>query len=464
MNAFAKHFEANRAMYGDLVSHGLITKDDIKIAGNLGGKYSYEEQDAANQKINEKINKLLEKNSQNSKVQAFANSFPSIEKFTPNKEDWRDYDQEQMGRLAEEMKFNWKNKDDRQEMMKILTDETIKRDKQKIYEDYKKEHPAAAFINENILAPNVSERSKKGEDITNKDVFLDAANVGTYMIPGAGTITNKAGKAALLAADAIAQGAVGAASDINQGNELGLHNVVMPALGAGMGAVTELVPRMAKGIVDATTGGFGGELVKPVSDVGENWITKVFGNEVETAKNAIAKEAKKAKDITTIRKNSSEATQNELAKKGISFTPNADAKQFAKDKNYYAKNPDKWKADIDNKKLSRAEQEKFLADPNFAKVIEEASKDVSPWVKRGKSAAQTLSRQGGKGFVITNANKSRHENAKPKIEDVFSDPEMSDYIRLRRRGYSPQIPSKYKEYKDAVDAEIFDYRKNLLGE
>ena len=260
------------------------------------------------------------------------------------------------------------------------------------------------------------------------------------------------------------QGACGAASDINQGNDLGIHNVVMPALGAGMGAVTDLVPRMAKGVVDATVGGFGGELVKPVSDVGENWITKVFGNEVETAKNAIAKEAKKAKDITTIRKNASEATQNELAKKGISFTPNADAKQFAKDKNYYAKNPDKWKADIDNKKLSRTEQEKFLADPNFAKVIEEASKDVNPWVKRGKSVAQTLSRQGGKGFVITGANKSRHENAKPKIEDVFSDPEMADYIRLRRRGYSPQIPSKYKEYKDAVDAEIFDYRKNLLGE
>ena len=101
---------------------------------------------------------------------------------------------------------------------------------------------------------------------------------------------------------------------------------------------------------------------------------------------------------------------------------------------------------------------------NFAKVIQEANKDVSPWVKSGKSAAQTLSRQGGKGFVITNANKSRHENAKPKIKDVFSDPEMADYIRLRRRGYSPQIPSKYKEYKDAVDAEIFDYRKNLLGE
>ena len=462
MNAFAKHYEKNFELYEQLMDAGYISEKDMVNAINAKGDVSYKDQDEALMRIRDAAGKHLNLDDKFSKE--FYEGIPQVQKFTPNKEDWRDYDQEQMGRLAEEMKFNWKNKDDRSKMMKILTDETIKRDKQKIYEDYKKEHPAAAFINENILAPNVSERSKKGEDITNKDVFLDAANVGTYMIPGAGTITNKAGKAALLAADAIAQGAVGAASDINQGNELGLHNVVMPALGAGMGAVTELVPRMAKGIVDATTGGFGGELVKPVSDVGENWITKVFGNEVETAKNAIAKEAKKAKDITTIRKNASEATQNELAKKGISFTPNADAKQFAKDKNYYAKNPDKWKADIDKKKLSRTEQEKFLADPNFAKVIEEASKNVSPWVKRGKSTAQTLSRQGGKGFVITNANKSRHENAKPKIEDVFSDPEMSDYIRLRRRGYSPQIPSKYKEYKDAVDAEIFDYRKNLLGE
>ena len=123
-----------------------------------------------------------------------------------------------MGRLAEEMKFNWKNKDDRSEMMKILTDETIRKDRQKIYEDYKKEHPAAAIINENILAPNVSKRSERGEDIKNSDVALDIANDITYAFPGAGAAKTVLGKGLMLGADAALQGAVGAASDVNLGN------------------------------------------------------------------------------------------------------------------------------------------------------------------------------------------------------------------------------------------------------
>ena len=43
MNEFAKHFEANRGLYGKMFENGYITKDDIKAAGNLGGKYSYED-------------------------------------------------------------------------------------------------------------------------------------------------------------------------------------------------------------------------------------------------------------------------------------------------------------------------------------------------------------------------------------------------------------------------------------
>lgn len=459
MNAFAKHYEKNFELYEQLMDAGYISEKDMANAINAKGDVSYKDQDEALMRIRDAAGQHLNLDDKFSKE--FYDGIPEVQKFTPNKEDWRDYDQEQMGRLAEQMKFNWKNKDDRSKMMKILTDETIKRDKQKIYEDYKKEHPVASFINENILAPNVSERSKKGEDITNKDILLDAANIGTYMIPGAGTITNKAGKAALLAADAIAQGAVGAASDINQGNELGVHNVVMPALGAGMGAVTELVPRMAKGIVDATTGGFGGELVKPVSDVGENLITKVFGDAAAKAKDQVIKESKETLKKETLRKNASKASRDAFDA-NMTNTVNAREKELARKKIYYMQHPEKWKDAVPH--MDEETKALLKNDKNFAKVIQEANKDVSPWVKRGKSAAQTLSRQGGKGFVITGANKSRHENAKPKIKDVFSDPEMSDYIRLRRRGYSPQIPSKYKEYKDAVDAEIFDYRKNLLGE
>lgn len=460
--ALQKHVMSNAGVYRAAIKNGVITEDDIKAAGNAGGNYSYADQDAALQRINDAFKVFVNKNPDDKRLKNFVAGIPEVQKFTPNKEDWQNYNQEQMGRLAESMKFNWKNKDDRSEMMKILSNETVKRDKQKIYEDYKNEHPIAAFINENILAPNVSARTKKGEEITNKDVLLDAANIGTYMMPGAGTVASKAGKAALLAADAAAQGAVGAASDINQGNELGLHNVTMPLVGAGFGAVTDLVPRMAKGVVDAVTNNFGGQLNKPVGDIGEDLITKVFGNEVEVAKSALAKEAKEAAKKETIRKNASAASKKAMQSEGISFTPNAEAKQFSKDKLYYANNPEKWAADVKSGKIKDAD--KFLADPNFAKVIQDANKNVSPWVKRGKAAAQTLSRQGGQGFGITEANKSRHKNAKPKIADVFSDPEMADYIRLRRRGYSPQIPSKFKDYKEAVDAEIFDPRKNLLGE
>ena len=227
MNAFAKHYEKNFELYEQLMDAGYISEKDMVNAINANGDVSYKDQDEALMRIRDAAGQHLNLDDKFSKE--FYEGIPEVQKFTPNKEDWRDYDQEQMGRLAEQMKFNWKNKDDRSKMMKILTDETIKRDKQKIYEDYKKEHPVASFINENILAPNVSERSKKGEDITNKDVLLDAANIGTYMIPGAGTITNKAGKAALLAADAIAQGAVGAAVEAASDEHTTLDNVIAQA-------------------------------------------------------------------------------------------------------------------------------------------------------------------------------------------------------------------------------------------
>lgn len=459
MNAFAKHYEKNFELYEQLMDAGVLSEKDMTNAINADGDISYKDQDAALMRIHDAVKNNLDLEDSTSKE--FYEGIPQVEKFTPNKEEWMNYNQEQMGRLAEEMKFNWKNKEDRKEMMKILSDETIKRDKQKIYEDYKKEHPIAAFINENILAPNVSERSKKGEDITNKDVLLDAANIGTYMMPGAGSVAGKAGKAALFAADAAAQGAVGALSDINQGNELGIHNVVMPLVGAGMGAVTEMVPRMAKGVVDAATNNFGGQLNKPIGDIGEDWITKVFGDATAKAKNQVIDEANQTLKKETLRKNASKATRD-VFDANMTETVSAREKELARKKLYYMEHPEKWEKGVPH--MSEETKALYRNDKNFAKVIQDASKDVSPWVRRGKAVAQTISRQGGQGFGITEANKSRHQNAKPKIEDVFSDPEMADYIRLRRRGYSPQIPSKFKDYKDAVDAEIFDYRKNLLGE
>lgn len=456
MNEFAKHFEQNRAIYGKMVENGLISKDDIKMAGNLGGKYSDEDQQNATDRIRNAAKNLHEKNPDHQMVSSFYTSFPST-KFTPNKEDWQSYNNDQMAELAKTMKFNWKNKDDRAKMMKELMNEQIVKDKQKSYQEYKKEHPIAAFINENILAPNASTRLSRGEDITNKDVALDLANVGTYLVPGAGIAKTGLGKAGMFALDAAAQGAVGAASDINQGNELGLHNVTMPLIGAGAGAVTDLVPRMGKLAVDVATGGFGGRVGKPIGDVAEGWITKIFGDEVDAAKTALAKEAKAAQKTPTMRKNASKESQHAFQSQGIEFKPNAEAKKLAKDKDFYAKNPEKWQEKVNTGKID--DPNKYLSDPNFAKVMQQ--KKLSTPKQVGKDIARGTSRQTGKGIMIAQTNKERKANAKPSIEQVFASPEMAEYIRLKRRGYSPQIPDKFKEYKQQVDAIINDPNLNL---
>ena len=184
-NAFRKHFDDND-IYDFLLEKGYITEADVDAAGNNGGDYSYEQQDAANARILEGIKQFQKNNPGDEEIDAFVASYPQVQKFEPKAEDWQKYNNEQMGRLAESMKFNWKNKEDRSAMMKQLMNEQIAKDKKQIYQDYKKEHPFAAFVNENIIAPNVSKRMERGEDITNKDVALDVANVGTYMFPGAG--------------------------------------------------------------------------------------------------------------------------------------------------------------------------------------------------------------------------------------------------------------------------------------
>ena len=452
-----QHVKSNPGVYRAAIAKGVITEDDLKIAGNSGGNYSYADQDAALQRINDAFGEYAKNNPDHEQLQKFVSGIPQIQKFEPKVEDWQKYNNEQMGRLAESMKFNWKNKEDRSAMMKQLMNEQILKDKKKIYQDYKKEHPVAAFINENIIAPNVSNRMSKGEDITNTDIALDAANVGTYLFPGAGAAASKAGKAALFAADAALQGGVGAASDINQGNELGLHNVTMPLIGAGAGAVTDLVPRMGKLAVDVATGGFGGRVGKPVGDVAEGWITKIFGDEVETAKRALSKEAKDAAKKETVRKNASQATKSELKSQGKDITPNAQVKNDAKLKDYYANHPEEWKKHAP--KMKDEDYQRWMADPRFKAAVTEVK--LTGAKKVGRDAARGASRQTGKGLMISQANKERQKNAKPKIEQVFASPELADWVRLKKRGYNPAIPQQFKEYEAELDAMIHDPNRNL---
>lgn len=452
-----QHVKSNPGVYRAAIAKGVITEDDLKIAGNSGGNYSYADQDAALQRINDAFGEYAKNNPDHEQLQKFVSGIPQIQKFEPKVEDWQKYNNEQMGRLAESMKFNWKNKEDRSVMMKQLMDEQILKDKKKIYQDYKKEHPFAAFVNENIIAPNVSNRMSKGEDITNTDIALDAANVGTYLFPGAGAAASKAVKAALFAADAALQGGVGAASDINQGNELGIHNVTMPMIGAGMGVASDLVPRMAKGAVDYVTGNFGGRVGKPVGDVAEGWITKIFGDEVETAKKALAKEAKEAADTDLVRKNASKATKQELKSQGKDITPNAQIREDAKLKNYYANHPEEWKKHAP--KMSDEDYQRWMSDPRFKAAVTEAK--LTGVKKVGKEAARGTSRQSGKGIGITLANKERQKNAKPKIEQVFASPELADWVRLKKRGYNPAIPQQFREYEAELNAMIYDPNRNL---
>ena len=465
-----KHVKANASIYRSAINNGVITEDDIKAAGNAGGNYSYAEQDAALKRINDAFNSFVTKNPNDERLKSFVSGIPQVNKFTPNKENWRDYNQEQMDRLAEEMKFNWKNKDDRSEMMKILTDETIRRDKQKTYEDYKKEHPIAAFINENILAPNVSKRSERGEDIKNSDIALDIANDITYAFPGAGAAKTVLGKGLMLGADAALQGAVGAASDVNLGNELGLHNVTMPLIGAGTGASAELAPRLAKTFVDNVTGGFGGEIGKSASDAAENLITKYFGNQTDMARASLAKDAKIANNTPTNRINMSKENKALLKKEGKDITPNAKSKRYAINKDRYVNDINLWQKIAD--KFTDEDYNIFYSDPRFRLLIQDAvnKKKLNEAIKNattkkekfkahfnkfldgaGSDAARGISRSSGRGILLSLANSDRNQNAVPTIEELYASPELADYLRLKKRGYDAQIPSKYKDREDELE-------------
>lgn len=465
-----KHVKANASIYRSAINNGVITEDDIKAAGNAGGKYSYAEQDAALKRINDAFNSFVTKNPNDARLMSFVAGIPQLQKFTPNKEDWRDYNQEQMGRLAEEMKFNWKNKDDRSEMMKILTDETIRKDRQKIYEDYKKEHPVASFINENILAPNTSKRSERGEDIKNSDIALDVANGLTFAFPGAGAAKTALGKGFMLGADAAIQGAVGAASDVNLGNELGLHNITYPLIGAGTGASAELAPRLAKTFVDNVTGGFGGQIGKSASDAAEGLITKYFGNQLDMARASLAKDAKIANNTKTNRINMSAKNKARLKREGKDITPNAKSKRDAINKDRYVNDIDLWQKIAGG--FTDEDYNRFYSDPRFRLLIQDAMKKkelnkaiknattkkdkVKAYLKKfldgsGSDAARGISRSGGRGILLSLANRDRNQNAVPTIEELYASPELADYFRLKKRGYDAQIPSKYKDREDELE-------------
>lgn len=449
-NKFAKHYEANSRIYDDMVKAGKLDIHDLMAAGNLGGKYSYAEQDEANNRINEYVKTFLKKNEGNEIAEKFASSFPVVQEFKPDPKKWQEYDQEQMGRLAESLHYNWNNKDDRSALMKQLQGQTILENKKKIYDEYKKEHPAAAWINENIFAPNSSERSKRGEDITNTDTALDALNTISFLTPGG------FGKSAAkkIAADVAANAALGVAEDVNLDRELGWHNIVAPAFGAGLGQTIAAAPRLVK---QATSwlgnGADAGTAGKGVGDKIENWLTDTFTDKASTAKKALKDEADEWAKKETVRKNISVENQNKLLNQGVIPEPNAYDKRFAKDKAYFAEHPEKFIA-----KEDAAYKAEMLKDPNFRTVIQDYTRkqNMNAAQKIGdkllKEGGTAVFKQGGRAVPYVQQNTARHKESNAERSDIewFK----TNYARDWAAGFKPHgnenepIMKAYKEWEE----------------
>lgn len=433
-NKFGKHYNSHYKLYEDLEDAGKINSSDLDAAANKDGKYSYAEQDAANERIYSYLKEFAKKNPDDTEVQDFVDTFPVNERFEPDKRDWLDYNQEQMGRLAEKMHYNWRNKGDRAAMLNELSAETQLREKKKAYQDYKKEHPVAEWMNRNIFAPNVSDRTKKGEEITDKDVYLDYLNTASFLTPG-GVGKSALKKGLAIAGDVGANAALGIANDLNQDKELGLHNAAAPIFGAGLGATVASLPKLAKGVVDmfGAGGADAGRVGKNFGDKIEDLINDTFTDKVAVAKERIAKSASdKAKDnwermgTMTVDPNT-----NKVFSEDVRFTKNKEPLKLSdiqeaeiKTKRAeYAENPSKLKQDYDAGNLTSEQVDKIRADKDFQTVYDDflenrAHSKTYNWAKKqAKGAGREAVKQTSRGSVYTYRNDSRSKEREKELQD-----------------------------------------------
>lgn len=468
LNKFAKHYNEYSRVYDKLMGAGVIDKADIKAAGNLGGKYSYAEQDEANKRIHDYIRKFVSSNKDNDYIEKLGEAFPVVQKFEPKASDWMDYDQEQMGRLAESLHYNWNNKDDRSALMKQLQGQTVLENKKKAYEDYKNEHPAAAWINENIFAPNASERSKRGEDVTNTDIALDALNTASYLTPGG--FTKSVGKK--IAADIAANAALGIAEDVNLDRELGWHNVVAPAFAAGLGQSIDAFPRMVKSALDFIgNGADGGKIGKNFGDKIEDKLNSAFGDKVGEASRRIREEAAEANKAIPgedrrrfFRSNTKESTYDAYKKAKLDnfevpHTPEEVAdNRYLKRRADYAIYPEQYFKDREAGRLSDEMAEKLVNDKDLQLVMKDYLKNQSKSQARksledaGKASVRGLIKQGARGIVTKEQNEARHEAKNQERSDI--DWFKENYARDWAEGFKPHgsenepIMKAYKEWEE----------------
>ena len=437
MNKFIDTYEKNPAIFNGMVDHNYISEDDMVIALNRNGDYTYEEEVKARERIQNGLKRLQDKNPNNKTVTSLYKNFPTEDKKnvpTPNTEDWQSNDAKEMDKLADQMKFRWSNAQDRQQMIKELSDVDLKKAReQAVNEDYSylgmdKDNPINKGLN--WLADKIiSEDTKKAiiEDPSNTarivgNAATDIGGTAADFLPGVGGYV--VGPAIRMGRD-IAEGKDASTIAENVGKDLAV-NAVVGASVKGIGGIPDDV-QFFKGIA------------KKLKDSVGKW-----DNLIEQSK----------KDIPNAKTPHTTKTKTEMQ----DFVDDLPAHERSaydevlKDGNWKNKEAveeahKKAKTEVSKQRHARTEAKKRV--------------EANP----GKAATATVFGRTAQGSAkVSGHNMFKAKTKKPTIEELYGDPELQSYIRLRKRGYSPKIPDKFKDYKEALDAEIFDYSKNLLGE
>lgn len=438
MNKFIDHYDKYYKDYDEAEDFGIISSEDMEMALNTKGDYTYEEEKDAQSRIQKQMQKFADANKTDKTLSALMKSFPTEDKknvSTPNTEDWQTNNAKEMDKLADQMKFRWNNAQDRQQMIKELSDVDAKKEREDSVNNYThsyfgmdKDNPINKGMN--WLADKIiSEDTKNAiiEDPSNTarivgNAATDIAGTGADFMPGVGGFV--VGPAIRAGRD-IAEGKDAATIATNAGKDLAVNSVVGLSV-KGVNGIADNIPLFE---------GIGNKL--------KNNVGK-WEDIVEQSK----------KDIRNASKPHVTKTKTEMQ----NFVDNLpEHERSAYDD--VLKNG-KWK----NKEAVEAAHQKAKTEVSKQRHARNDAKKRAK-ANPGKVATATVFGRATQGSAkVTGHNLLPPESKKPTIEELYGDPELQTYIRLRKQGYSPKIPDKFKDYKDAVDAEIFDYRKNLLGE
>lgn len=266
-----KFYDEHGDIIFEYVESGMLTDDDFNTLANEKHEYTFDERQAVFNKLKDAIK------SENIKENEFAGTdfgkmLDDVESlsdtFEPNEDDWLSYDNKQMAKLAEKLKYDWENDEDRSAMMQRLQDKAIRQEKVKAYEESKKNSPVRTFVTE-MMAPNVTTRLSRGEEIKGRDYVLDALNAGAMLMPSVG---GRKTAAALLGTDigqSVATGFNTGAIDKDFWNDKAdlAMAVGFPSVGQAASKSTELLKKtgdILKGTLEASQ--VGGKVLDNVAD------------------------------------------------------------------------------------------------------------------------------------------------------------------------------------------------------